>query len=147
MKKINNEELIKNFDTLYVYDNNHTDKYRLGKHIPKNNKKRILRIITLHTLKNELNFFKKYTFEYFLTKEIPKDADKNTTLALIVKNRLDEEKIIFYVFNNSKKEIENDIPFFHKNAPDGSGPYGKKYRSLSAAVRSAPAAACWTAFL
>ena len=119
MKKINNEELIKNFDTLYVYDNNHTDKYRLGKHIPKNNKKRILRIITLHTLKNELNFFKKYTFEYFLTKEIPKDADKNTTLALIVKNRLDEEKIIFYVFNNSKKEIENDIPFFHKNAPDG----------------------------
>ena len=119
MNNLNKEELRKNFDTLYVYDNGHTDKFRLGKHIQKNNKKRLLRIITLNTLKDEINYFQKYTFEYFLTKDLPKNADKNTTLSLIIKNRYEEEKIIYYVFNNSKKEIENDIPFFHKNAPDG----------------------------
>ena len=119
MKKLNKEELIKNFDTLYIYDNNHTDEIHLGKNISKNNKKRLLRIITLNSLKDELNYFEKNTFEYFLAKDLPKNSNKNTTLALIVKNRLEEEKIIFYVFNNSKKETENDIPFFHKNAPDG----------------------------
>jgi hypothetical protein len=37
----------------------------------------------------------------------------------MLKNKSKEEKLIFYVFNNSKKVTDNDIPFFHKNAPEG----------------------------
>ena len=118
LKKLNNEELIKNFDTLYFYNNNHTWKYKLSKN-NNNSKKKILRIITIKSLQIELDYFHKNTFEYFLNNNLPINSNKKTTLALILKNKLEEEKLIFYVFNNSKKQIDNDIPFFHKNAPEG----------------------------
>ena len=118
---MNNEELIKNFDTLYFYDNNHTMKYKLGKFTSNSNKnkKKVLKIMTIKALKIELDYFHKNTFDYFLANNLPKNSNKKTTLAVILKNKLEEEKIYFYVFNNSKKDIDNDIPFFHKNAPDG----------------------------
>jgi len=115
LKKIIKEELMKNIGTIYYYDNIHTETLKSGK----KNKKRIIRLITAKDLKQEMNYFQKSKFEYFLSKNLPQNANKMTTLALIQRNRLYEEKIIFRVFNNSKKETENDIPFFHKNAPDG----------------------------
>ena len=116
LNKIIREELLNNkIGKIYFYDNIHTEKFKLGK----KNKKRILRIITAKALKQEINYFHANNFEYFLSRNLPKNANKMTTLALILKNRMDKEKIVFYVFNNSKKESENDIPFFHKNAPDG----------------------------
>ena len=78
-----------------------------------------MRIITAKALKNEVNYFHKNEFDYFLMKNLPQNADKITTLAVILKNKFEEERIFYHVFNNSKKEAENDIPFFHKNAPDG----------------------------
>ena len=78
-----------------------------------------MRIITIKSLQTELDYFHKNTFEYFLNNNLPINSNKKTTLALMLKNRSEEEKLIFYVFNNSKKQIDNDIPFFHKNAPEG----------------------------
>ena len=85
----------------------------------KNKNKKILRVITAKALKQEIDYFHKNNFGYFITRNLPIKADKNTTLALIFKNKFDEEKIIFHVFNNSILEKENDIPFFHKEAPEG----------------------------
>ena len=118
IKKINTEELIKSFNTLYIYDNNHIWIHKLDKYNI-NSKKKVLRIITIKSLQTELDYFHKNTFEYFLNNNLPINSNKKTTLALMLKNRSEEEKLIFYVFNNSKNEIDNDIPFFHKNAPEG----------------------------
>ena len=118
IKKLNTEELIKSFNTLYIYDNNHIWIHKLDKYNI-NSKKKVLRIITIKSLQTELDYFHKNTFEYFLNNNLPINSNKKTTLALMLKNRAEEEKLIFYVFNNSKKEIDNDIPFFHKNAPEG----------------------------
>ena len=118
IKKLNTEELIKSFNTLYIYDNNHIWIHKLDKYNI-NSKKKVLRIITIKSLQTELDYFHKNTFEYFLNNNLPINSNKKTTLALMLKNRSEEEKLIFYVFNNSKKEIDNDIPFFHKNAPEG----------------------------
>ena len=79
MKKLNNKELIKKFDTLYFYDNNHTEKYLLNNSV--NNKKRILKIITIKALRIELDYFHKNTFEYFLANNLPKNSNKKTTFA------------------------------------------------------------------
>ena len=117
MKKLNNKELIKKFDTLYFYDNNHTEKYILNNSVKST--KRILKIITIKALQIELDYFHKNTFEYFLANNLPENSNKKTTLAVLLKCRTEEEKISYYVFNNSKKDIDNDIPFFHKDAPDG----------------------------
>ena len=129
LKKLNNNELIKKFDTLLFYDNNHIEKFKLSRYKSTSgrNKKRILRIITAKALKDELNYFHKNTFEYFLSKNLPPNANKYTTLAVLLKNKSETEKLFFYVFNNSKKDIENDIPFFHKHAPDGYSYFSSKY--------------------
>ena len=109
LKKLNNNELIKKFDTLLFYDNNHIEKFKLSRYKSTSgrNKKRILRIITAKALKDELNYFHKNTFEYFLSKNLPPNANKYTTLAVLLKNKSETEKLFFYVFNNSKKDIEN----------------------------------------
>ena len=121
LKKIIKEELIKNIGTIYFYDNNHTERFKSRRQSTNSikNKKKILRIITAKTLKQEINYFHKNTFDYFLSRNLPENANKMTTLAVILKNKFEEEKIFYHVFNNSKREIENDIPFFHRNAPDG----------------------------
>ena len=117
--KLGKDEL-KEIDTIYLYDNNHTEKLKSERLISNPKKEeRIIRIITAKTLREELNYFYKNKFGYFLIKNLPINANKYTTLAVILKNRNYEEKIFFHVFNNSKKEILNDIPFFHRNAPDG----------------------------
>lgn len=117
-------ELTKNIGKLYLYDNNCTQIFKLGKsksnsNLIKNKKRNTLIAITAKQLKQEINYFHKNDFDYFIARGLPPKADKNTTLAMILKNRFEEEKIFFYVFNNSKNVQENDIPFFHKKIPEG----------------------------
>ena len=123
LSKIIKGELIQNLEinTIYLYDNNHTMKYKIKRKYSnsRKNNQRFIRIITAKALQQEINYFHQKNFEYFLSRNLPITADKMTTVAIILKNRLAEEKIFFHVFNNSEKDAENDIPFFHKNAPDG----------------------------
>ena len=82
IKKINMEELIKSFNTLYIYDNNHIWMYKLDK-CNINSKKKVLRIITVKSLQTELDYFHKNTFEYFLNNNLPINSNKKTTQLLL----------------------------------------------------------------
>ena len=107
IKKLNTEELIKSFNTLYIYDNNHIWIHKLDKYNI-NSKKKVLRIITIKSLQTELDYFHKNTFEYFLNNNLPINSNKKTTLALMLKNRSEEEKLIFYVLH--LKDIPISVP-------------------------------------
>ena len=69
-------------------------------------------------MKEEINFFKPKTFNFFLEKGLNKNSKQKSTICLLLKNKSKQYKVISYsfIYNNMN---DNDIPFYHEDAPDG----------------------------
>ena len=102
------------YGIIILYDNNNTRKI-----IIKENNNLSIRIITLNSLKKEIEFFTPKPFIYFIENGLNENSNKKSTMAVIIKNKLNENILKYFSFNNSTNERENDIPFFHPDAPDG----------------------------
>ena len=102
------------YGIIILYDNNNTRKI-----IVKENNYLSIRIITLNSLKKEIEFFTPKPFIYFIENELNENSNKKSTMAVIIKNKLNENILKYFSFNNSINERENDIPFFHPDVPDG----------------------------
>ena len=114
MKSLNYNELIKDFGIIYFNHHNHIEKI-----INKKGNYSIIKIITINSLKEEINFFKPKTFNFFLEKGLNKNSKQKSTICLLLKNKSTKQyQVISYSFicNNMK---DSDIPFYHQNVPDG----------------------------
>ena len=63
--------------------------------------------------------FKPKTYNYFIHKGLNKKSNPNNTISIIIRNKNGQELLKFYSFNNSSDALENNIPFYHKEVPDG----------------------------
>ena len=60
------------------------------------------------------------TFQFFVEKGLNKKSNQKSTICLLLKNKVKQTKdLISYSFNCCNDPSRNDIPFFHKEAPDG----------------------------
>ena len=60
------------------------------------------------------------TFQFFIENGLNKKSNQKSTICLLLKNKVKQTKdLISYSFNYSNDPSQNDIPFFHKEAPDG----------------------------
>ena len=105
---------MQNYGVIFLYDNNHTRKI-----IVKENNDLSIRIITLNSLKKEIEFFTPKPFIYFIENGLNEKSNKKCTMAVIIKNKLNENILKYFSFNNSINESENDVPFYHPDVPDG----------------------------
>lgn len=105
---------MQDYGIIILYDNNNTRKI-----IVKENNNLSIRIITLNSLKKEIEFFTPKPFIYFIENGLNENSNKKSTMAVIIKNKLNENILKFFCFNNSINERENDVPFYHPNVPDG----------------------------
>lgn len=105
---------MQDYGIIYLYDNNYTRKI-----IVKDNNNSSIRIITLNSLKKEIEFFNPKPYIYFIENGLNENSNKKSTMAVIIKNKLNENILKYFSFNNSNNEKENDIPFFHSDVPDG----------------------------
>ena len=129
-KNKNNKELIKDFDTIYYYENNFIKKINI-----RNNKTKALhsfsksiRIITINALNEEINIFDSRTFDYFIQKGLDATFSQKNVLCLYPKNKYKKiNELIFYNFNSSKNIEENDIPFYHPKAPENFSLFCSEY--------------------
>lgn len=79
-----------------------------------------MRIITVKSLTEEIDFFKPKSFNFFLENGLNKTSNPKTTIALLLKNKFKQDPIIkSFSFSNDKNVSNNDIPFYHPFAPDG----------------------------
>ena len=76
-------------------------------------------MITINSLIEEIENFGHKSYKYFLQRGLDKKISSKNVLAIVLKNRLNEEILKYHSFNNSKFMNINDIPFFHPNAPSG----------------------------
>lgn len=76
-------------------------------------------MITINSLIEEIENFGHKSYRYFLQRGLDKSISSKNVLAIVLKNRLNEEILKYHSFNNSKFMTLNDIPFFHPNAPSG----------------------------
>jgi hypothetical protein len=76
-------------------------------------------MITLKSLKEEIEFLTPKTFNYFIEKGLNSKLNPKLTIAIILKQKNKEDLLKYHCFNNSKLETKNDIPFFHPDVPDG----------------------------
>ena len=105
---------MQNYGVIFLYDNNHTRKI-----IVKENNDLSIRIITLNSLKKEIEFFTPKPFIYFIENGLNEKSNKKCIIAFIIKNKLNENILKYFSFNNSINESENDVPFYHPDVPDG----------------------------
>ena len=111
----NNREIIKDYGIIYFNNHNHIEKI-----VNKRGDSSFIRIISINSLKEEINFLRPKTFEFFLNKGLNKRSNPKSTISLLLRNRIKKTKnLISYTFNCSNNTSDNDIPFFHKDAPDG----------------------------
>jgi hypothetical protein len=76
-------------------------------------------MITINSLIEEIENFGHKSYRYFLQRGLDKKINSKNVLAIVLKNRLNEEILKYHSFNNSKFMTLNDIPFFHPHAPSG----------------------------
>jgi hypothetical protein len=76
-------------------------------------------MITINSLIEEIENFGHKSYKYFLQRGLDKKISSKNVLAIVLKNKLNEEILKYHSFNNSKFMTINDIPFFHPNAPSG----------------------------
>ena len=76
-------------------------------------------MITINSLIEEIENFGHKPYKYFLQRGLDKKISSKNVLAIVLKNRLNEEILKYHSFNNSKFMTINDIPFFHPNVPNG----------------------------
>lgn len=117
LKSINNKDLIKDYRIIYFYNKNHVEKI-INKNGRNNNSR--IRIITINSLKEEIDFFKPKNFKFFLENGLNKNFNPKSTIAVLLKNKSKPTQSLksysFYCENNLSN---NDIPFYHPNTPDG----------------------------
>ena len=110
-------ELLHRYGTILLYENSHIEKRIINE---KYNS--IVRITTIQSLFEEIDFLEPKSFNYFLEKGLNKKCKEQTTLAIQIhaytKKSL-KEVIKFHCFNDSKLETINDIPLFYPDVPDG----------------------------
>jgi hypothetical protein len=115
LKNPNFNELIKDYGIIYFNNHNHIEKK-----INKKDNNSIIKIITIKSLKEEIDNFKPRTFNFFLENGLNKKSDPKSTISIITKNRTTKEaQIKYYSFIYNNNISENDIPFYHPGAPDG----------------------------
>ena len=87
-----------------------------------------MRIITVKSLTEEIDFFKPKSFNFFLENGLNKTSNPKTTIALLLKNKLKHNTIIrSFSFSNDNNVLNNDIPFYHPFAPDGFSLFCSQY--------------------
>jgi hypothetical protein len=133
-KNKDNKELIKDFNTIYFYDNNFVRQINI-----KNNSKvkslynKIIKIITIDALKEELNIFSSKSIDFFFKKGLnkPKNFSEKNLICLLLQNKFKQtENLISYNFNNSKKMEDNDIPSYHPKAPETFSLFCSEYEYI-----------------
>lgn len=124
LKKKDFRELIKDFDLIYFYENNHIRKINLKKSKNKTKNKisfsKIIKIISLPALIDQINIFDSKYFDYFILKGLNQNYSPENTICLLPKNKYKPttSQLIQYNFNSSKNVEDNDIPFYHPRAPE-----------------------------
>lgn len=84
-------------------------------------------MITIKSLKEEIEYFKPKTFEFFIEKGLKKECNPYLIIAILIKQKYKNDKLSYHCFNNSVIDKNNDIPFFHKDIPDGFSLFCNKY--------------------
>ena len=127
LKSKESKEIIKDFDIIYLYDNNFIRKINIKNNNinKKRTEKNIIKIITITALNEEINIFKSKSIDFFYEhglnniNNMNKNFSPKNVLCLLLKNKNKKtQDLISYNFNNSKKLEENDIPFYHPKAPE-----------------------------
>ena len=130
-KTIENKELIKDFDKIYFYDNNNIIKMNIKDNKTKKDKssiQRVVKIITLNALNEEIEIFDSKSIDYFIQKGLNKNYPEKNILCLLQKNKYKSTKeLISYNFNNSKTLEDNDIPYYHPKAPENFSVFCSEY--------------------
>ena len=116
IEKRHNDELIKEYGNILLYSNNHIEKIEINKH-----NSSIIRMITVKSLREEIEFLIPKSFNFFIEKGLESHLNPKLTIAILVKqNNKDKDDLLkYHCFNNSKLEIKNDIPSYHPDVPDG----------------------------
>lgn len=86
------------------------------------NNNSIIKIITIESLVEEIDYFNPKSFDYFVKKGLNIKCKEDTTIAIEVKQytkKSIKEMIKYHCFNNSKLDTKNDLPIFYPNIPDG----------------------------
>lgn len=109
-------KLIQNYGDIYFNYNNHVEKIS---HNSKKNK--ILKIITFKELLLELAAFDNKSINYFIDKGLNKNVNQEANISLIINSNRNKMQLETYDFSyqDEKKNIYFDIPYFHKNVPEG----------------------------
>ena len=110
------------FGAIFLYNNDHIQKIIINK-----NNNSTIRMITINTLKKEIEFFKPKDYNYFIQKGLNKNLKPENIIAITLKNRFNNDILKYYSFNNSHNEFKNDIPFYHPNAPEGYSLFCSKF--------------------
>ena len=133
-KNKENKELIKDFDKIYFYDNNFINKISIKDSITNKNKpflQKIIKIITITALNEEIEIFNSKTIDYFIQKGLKRDIKNfffKIILCLLLRNKYKKtQELISYDFNDSKTLEDNDIPFYHPKAPENFSVFCSEY--------------------
>jgi hypothetical protein len=111
-------KLIEKYGDIYFNNNNHIEIIR---HNSKNNRK--VKIITFKELILEVAAFDNKSINYFFDRGLSKNINPEAIISLIIntnssKNKTQLESYDFS-YKDEKKNIFFDIPYFHKNTPEG----------------------------
>lgn len=111
-------KLIEKYGDIYFNNNNHIE---IIKHNTKKNK--IIKIITFKELLLEVAAFDNKSLNYFFDRGLNKNINPEAIISLIINTNTNKNKTQIesydFSYKDDKKNIYFDIPYFHKNTPDG----------------------------
>ena len=113
--------IIKDFDKIYFCENNFIKTINIKNSRTKKIEydPKIIRIITINALNEELDIFDSKSLDYFFSKGLNKNCSEKNILCIFRKNTFKKiQELISYNFNTSKNLEENDVPFYHPKVPD-----------------------------
>lgn len=116
MKSSNFLKMIDNFGDIYFNNNNHIEIIRHN-----SKKKKIIKIITFRELLLEVAAFDNKSINYFFERGLNKNINTEAIISLIINTNKNKTQLESYDFSyiDEKKNIFFDIPYFHKNVPEG----------------------------
>ena len=116
IKSQNFLKMIENYGDILFNDNNHIE---VIKHNSKKNK--IIKIITFKELLLELAAFDDKSLNYFYDRGLNKNMNPEAIISLIINSNKNKIQLESYDFSykDENKNILFDIPYFHKNTPEG----------------------------
>ena len=111
-------KLIEKYGDIYFNNNNHIE---IIKHNTKKNK--IIKIITFKEVLLEVAAFDNKSLNYFFDRGLNKNINPEAIISLIINTNTNKNKTQIesydFSYKDDKKNIYFDIPYFHKNTPDG----------------------------